>query len=736
MGGANEMTTTGLILRLALVACSMFAMVHLISMWGTRYGDNNTLAKSFFLSLVLHGCFGLGWATVSDSFPSRPQGPETVVVQTPIDFVDDVDSAPSKGTSKLPIFHSGTANSELPLTRESRNANRIEANRVMEEIDSPQINHAPLAAMPRDVPNFESQTEEQTPSVDRASVPMSKSAASAPLTADQGTQEARPEASTKTGASRSSINSLPSTAIEAPSRPVATRGTSQQLAPALDEGAVLTFPTETAGDAPPKPQGAPNDEIIRRPGSPDPVVIVDSNVGAGPEPGNSPSTNSNPRRASRASRGSAGGTDGSDDAPLQPQNRRKKSSDNNRLTDTRAADDRMLSGNASTDSTDESPRPRLDRPKSGSLSRTPARAPETYQARSSDQRMSSVLKNGGSEESELAVENSLKWLSSIQERDGHWSASRYGGGSVSVDPHGQTRFDDGKFADTGVTGLVVLSFLGAGYSHEKGPYTGEIRDALDWLIDQQDRKDGYLRGSAKSYDQNYCHAIATFALAEAYAMQKEANDYPELRNAVKLGVRKISELQNNDGGWRYAKNSESDMSMFGWQLMALKSAVNAGISVREDTRLGMVKFLNSNSLGDHGGLAGYKKGNLPTPAMTAEAMFCRQMFAVRANDAARREGIAYLLRHLPRVTDYDEYYWYYGTLAMRGADDDSWQQWNDSLRDMLISQQRKQGTMAGSWDPKGKWAGIGGRLYSTALSTMCLEVYYRYQSTPKQNDDQ
>ena len=342
--------------------------------------------------------------------------------------------------------------------------------------------------------------------------------------------------------------------------------------------------------------------------------------------------------------------------------------------------------------------------------------------------MSSVLKNGGSEESERAVEISLKWMASVQEPDGRWSSSRHGGGVVDKDPQGQPRMGGGKFADTGVTGLVVLSFLGAGYTHEKGPYTSEVRQALQWLIAQQ-TPTGLLSGNATRYDQNYCHAIATFALAEAYAMQKDANEFPELKNAVKRGVKVIASLQNEDGGWRYGKGVESDMSMFGWQLMALKSAVNAGIPVPENTGRGMVTFLDARGRGKHGGLAGYKKDDPPTPAMTAEALFCRQMFAVRSNDAASQEAVAYLRRNLPRVTVYDEYFWYYGTLAMHHLDDESWQEWNNALRDMLISLQRQDGPLAGSWDPRGKWAGIGGRLYSTALSTMCLEVYYRYQST-------
>ena len=112
--------------------------------------------------------------------------------------------------------------------------------------------------------------------------------------------------------------------------------------------------------------------------------------------------------------------------------------------------------------------------------------------------------------------------------------------------------------------------------------------------------------------------------------------------------------------------------------------------------------------------------------MTAEALFCRQMFNVRQSDAASQEAVGYLRQNLPRLAMYDEYYWYYGTLAMFQHDGEPWEEWNASLRDTLVGLQRTSGPQAGSWDPNGKWAGIGGRLYSTALSTMSLEVYYRF----------
>jgi hypothetical protein len=45
---------------------------------------------------------------------------------------------------------------------------------------------------------------------------------------------------------------------------------------------------------------------------------------------------------------------------------------------------------------------------------------------------------------------------------------------------------------------------------------------------------------------------------------------------------------------------------------------------------------------------------------------------------------------------------------------------------MLLTNQRQSGAAAGSWDPRDNWSKIGGRVYQTAICTLCLEVYYRY----------
>ena len=72
------------------------------------------------------------------------------------------------------------------------------------------------------------------------------------------------------------------------------------------------------------------------------------------------------------------------------------------------------------------------------------------------------------------------------------------------------------------------------------------------------------------------------------------------------------------------------------------------------------------------------------------------------------------------------YYWYYGTLAMYQVGGTAWTTWNKAMSSAIIEQQRQDGHFKGSWDPIGAWGEEGGRVYSTALLTLCLEVYYRY----------
>ncbi len=715
----NDWTASGLMLKAALIACSVFATVQLLTMLGTRYGDANTTAKSFFLSLVVHCCLGLGWATVVHSYaPAVVVQGDPELPRVKITLFGKEDVSPEAGTDRTPVWQKSVERTERVMSRIER------PDQEPSPVEQPVVELAPpeQTVLP-DVPDLASRPEEppapptQQPAND--SQTLTRKSALPSVSIEQPIVQARPEASSATLAARQAIR-RDSSAANSLARVEPQRGASERMAPFMEDGTVVTLPTDVVSDASlPKPVGLPA-EAIRRRSTPSPVP---ADIG---ETGSSPTSLSNSKPGDRQNgKFSRAGNRTANDPEFDP----------NPSGATRPIPARPLTpegslvasqGSLGGDTPGDAPKQEFKRPNTPSISaRAAPRAPETYRARRIEQRRAIALKNGGSEASERAVEMSLRWMADMQEADGRWSSARQGGGLSKKDPQGQDRLDGGIYADTGVTGLVILSFLGAGYTHEEGQYSTNVRRAIDWLISQQ-QSNGYLGGRATRYDMMYCHAIAAFALGEAYGMQSDANAFPELRDAVRGGVKLISAMQNEDGGWRYGKGGESDMSMFGWQLMALKSAVNAGIPVSEETRRGMTKFLQARALGNRGGLAGYKLNEKPTPAMTAEALFCRQMFNVRQSDAASQEAVGYLRQNLPRLAMYDEYCWYYGTLAMFQHDGEPWEEWNASLRDTLVGLQRTSGSQAGSWDPNGKWAGIGGRLYSTALSTMSLEVYYRF----------
>ena len=60
---------------------------------------------------------------------------------------------------------------------------------------------------------------------------------------------------------------------------------------------------------------------------------------------------------------------------------------------------------------------------------------------------------------------------------------------------------------------------------------------------------------------------------------------------------------------------------------------------------------------------------------------------------------------------------------------DPWKKWNDAMKTGIIDSQRHDTDYCmykGSWDPIDPWGPDGGRVYSTAIMALCLEVYYRY----------
>jgi hypothetical protein len=314
---------------------------------------------------------------------------------------------------------------------------------------------------------------------------------------------------------------------------------------------------------------------------------------------------------------------------------------------------------------------------------------------------------GGSRASEAAVDAALKYLAANQEPDGRWTYVR--GRRV---PGGRHKHD------TALTGLAAMCFLAADHTPDKpGAYQQSVSKALDHLAGQV-RDDGDLRGRGNMYDQ----AIGTLALAEAAAMTTS----PRYRRPAVKAARFIVKAQNVDrGGWRYDPRKDSDTSVFGWQVMALHSVSRLGVAIPKSTREGAFKWLGRVTRSRKGMLSGYRNAD-PSPAMTAQAVFSRVLLAQPVDEQQTEEFAGYLLKHPPGRGRTDLYYLYYGSLAMMQFGGRAWEKWNTLTRERLVKLQQRGGELAGSWPTDTRWALHGGRIYTTAMATLTLEVYYRY----------
>jgi Squalene-hopene cyclase C-terminal domain len=703
-----------------LIGACILSALHLVTMFATRWGDHRVTGKALLFSLMLHfGCL-VGVVTVAPQ-PSLPPGDpdgggqvhRVTIRSVTADPDRDLGLEPVGGSGQVPVWNRIAAPQNLkplapqaapPAAAPAQNIDRLAQAVKPPELPAPDLASLPEvpqppAAMPVQEANSTPKKSAQTPDIDvPKSAPVSApSSAAAPQPAERSTA---PTATANVDRQTTPPTDMPPMADE-------SNGTLPAVVP---DSTVSPSPkASVAGIAPTDPISrsavpapAPQMETESAPATPSASSAANS----------SPSSAGNPISVQQPGALSGMVVDrlpsreltGTATAPSDP----------TRVEDYQASDER--------------PSPAVQGAGTGSepliVKRSAGVAP-TYRLRKLSNRKENARQFGGTEHSERAVESSLRWLARMQSPNGHWDAKAFGAGRVKVDENGVDRDYAGRDADSGVTALAILAFLGAGYTHEEGQYADTVDRALRWLIGQQ-KADGNLGADAGHFAMNYCHAMATYAIAEAYGMQNDPTANTMLREPLLRGVRYTLNNQNPDGGWRYLKGQKSDISMSGWHLMALKSAEIAGVNIPQSAKTEMITFLKSRSLGTYGGLAGYREDVPPSPSMTAEALFCKQMLGMRRDNAASREAAEYLLARLPTRDTFNEYYWYYGTLAMYQFGGDGWTSWNGAIRDLLISEQRTDGDFAGSWDPIGPWAQYGGRIYSTALSALCLEVYYRF----------
>ncbi len=349
----------------------------------------------------------------------------------------------------------------------------------------------------------------------------------------------------------------------------------------------------------------------------------------------------------------------------------------------------------------------------------------SLEGRSIENRKGLALKNGGSKESEAAVDAALVWFAAHQDFDGSWSTDMKDKPCNGQCRHGTSEVGAPK--RIAATGLALLCFLGAGHTHKQGDYKDVVYKAINYLtksiktnisIVRDLRPNGRFLDDSSQYEM-YEHGIAVLAMCEAYEMTGDSI----LRVPCEAGIDFIQRSQHPDGSWGYRPNSSGDLSIVGWQMMALKSAKKIGLKVRPEVIQRVDKFLDSQQ-SDNGSYYGYRSTQKEA-CTTSIGLLLRLYRGWSRTDPRILKGIQYISDLGPSIDGI--YYNYYATHLLFHMKFEKWAEWNVINRDYLVREQATQGHEKGSWFfGRSHFNEVGGRLYCTAMATLTLEVYYRF----------
>ena len=388
-------------------------------------------------------------------------------------------------------------------------------------------------------------------------------------------------------------------------------------------------------------------------------------------------------------------------------------------------------------------------------------------------------------EMDYAINNSLFWLARHQQPDGGWSFEHRGGECRGRCPNPGSKTD----ARVAATGLALLPFLGAGHSPDHGEFRRTVAAGINFLISNTARNGSLWRREGRMYGQG----IATLALCECYGIMKQSPltgdtltgdrltgdrltgdrltgdrridptamgtpndaalihpapnaggaattvDIQQLELAAKAAVEFIVRAQAADGGWRYEPRELGDTSVVGWQVMAIKSATDAGLGTYEQTNAAASRFLDAVQgdvvhdrwYGSIGTQYAYQpRLRFKTEATTAIGLACRIYMGTTPFHPGMRIAAQRIASRGP--IGGDMYYNYYANQVLFQHGGAEWKEWSEKLNLALMLSQEDRGHLQGSWFFGGRNRGgdhggdAGGRLYATAMACLCLEETFRH----------
>jgi hypothetical protein len=306
-----------------------------------------------------------------------------------------------------------------------------------------------------------------------------------------------------------------------------------------------------------------------------------------------------------------------------------------------------------------------------------------------------------------AVDRGLEYLARIQDpSSGEFPAGR------------------GRPSRAAVSSLAVMAFMARGHVPGQGPYGDNINKGIDYVLSLQ-KPDGTI-ASRNDNVTMYDHGISTVMLCEVYGMlderrQRAAHD--AIAKAVRLILRAQAVPKNQDhkGGWRYQPTSpDSDISVSGWQLMALRGAANIGANIPEKAISDGIAYIKRC----HDQSGGFMYANHHVnPALTGTGIVALELLGQHNSKEALAGGDYLLANGIGRKYGIDAYFYtvYYCSQAAWQLGGRYWEALTPTIRQSLLAKQQADG----SWHAE-TIEQQGGEAYGTSMAILALTVPYRY----------
>ena len=301
-----------------------------------------------------------------------------------------------------------------------------------------------------------------------------------------------------------------------------------------------------------------------------------------------------------------------------------------------------------------------------------------------------------------SIDRGLQWVARTQSKLGHWTAGNY---------------------PTAMTALAGTALLCSGSTTTQGPYAKNVRRAVDYLMTKV-RDNGLIGDPVRDNRYTYGHGFSMLFLSQILGEEEDVERREELVTVLKKAVEFSGKAQTPSGGWGYVSakdgNNFDEGSTTITQVQGLRGCRNAGIAVPAEIIEKAKQYIYTCKNPDGGISYSFRNRGSSRPAITAAALAA--LFNAGDYDSQHVPAmLSYCKKHLYRIARHAQSfghwhytYLYYSQVVYReGAQiSKTWTQFRDKLYNVIIGQQKQDGS----------WAGNIGPIYVTSINLTILQL--------------